>query len=421
MNARLPLEHIRIVDLTQAWAGSYATQILADMGADVIKIEARSRPDPWRGGYSASRGLSAYPADGPGERPYNRSFLANSVNRGKKGITLDLSTERGKAVFLKLVQIADVVTENFTPRVLGNLGLSYERLCEVRPNLILLSMPAYGLSGRYSPLSGIGGTIEPMSGNCWLLGEPGGPPQTSGVMYSDAVAGINGACAVLAALYHRQQTGRGCHVEVSQQEAMIAMLGEFFARGDPEQLDRQGNTDLQMAPHGIYPCADEEWLAVAVRNDEDWHRVLTACADTPGLDNMRFRTAAGRRQHRAELDALLESWTRARSARDAEAILLAMGVPAARVRRVDEAAHCPHLTARRFFLEDQHPEVPGRHRTAGIAARLSETPGQVRGPAPRLGEHSRYVLATYLGITDAEYEALVAAGITGDAPPEGVA
>jgi crotonobetainyl-CoA:carnitine CoA-transferase CaiB-like acyl-CoA transferase len=419
MTARRPLEHIRIVDLTQAWAGAYATQLLADLGADVIKVEARRRPDPWRGGFGASRGLPAYPLDGPGERPYNRSYLANSVNRNKRGITLDLAGPRGRELFLGLVRDADVVAENFTPRVLGNLGLGYEALRAVRPELILLSMPAYGLAGRYSAFPGIGGSVEPMSGNCWLLGEPGGEPQVSGVMYPDAVAGVNGASAVLTALQMRMATGRGCHVEVSQQESMIAITGQFYARGGLEALGRQGNADPTMAPHGIYRCAPGEdgwaWLALAVRDDADWERLL-GVVDVAGLRDERFAAAAGRLAARDELDRLIEGWTSARSEADAEAALLAAGVPAARVRRTDAASACPQMTARGFFVEDRHPEA-GIHRTAGIAVRLAETPGRVTRPAPRHGEHSREVLARYLGVTDAEYEELVATGITGEGPP----
>lgn len=418
MTDRLPLEHIRIVDLTQAWAGAYATQLLADLGADVIKIEARRRPDPWRGGFQGSRGLQAYPADGPGERPYNRSYLANSVNRNKWGITLDLTTERGKELFLALVKDADVVAENFTPRVLGNLGLEYERLCAVRPGLILLSMPAYGLHGRYSAFPGIGGSVEPMSGNSWLLGEPGGEPQTSGAMYPDAIAGINGASAVLTALYQRDQTGRGCHVEVSQQESMIAMLGAFFARGDLGDGGPTGNTDPAMAPHGIYRCADGEWLAVAVRNDDDWRRLREVCPQVAAVQDDRFETTAGRLAHRHAVDALLQDWAMTCSAPEAETMLLAAGVPAAKVRRTGEAAQCPQMNARGFFVEDRHPEVAGARRTAGIAVRLLETPGRVTRPSPRLGEHSREVLARYLDVPDDEYAALVAAGITGEGPPD---
>lgn len=417
MTTRLPLEHVRIVDLTQAWAGAYATQLLADLGAEVIKIEARRRPDPWRGGFGASRGLPAYPADGPGERPYNRSYLANSVNRGKLGITLDLADARGRELFLGLVREADVVAENFTPRVLGNLGLGYERLREVRPELILLSMPAYGLSGPYSAYPGIGGTVEPMSGNCWLLGEPGGPPQTTGVMYPDAVAGVNGAAAVLTALYRRGQTGRGSHVEVSQQEAMMAMLGEFFARGESHACVPAGNRHHRIAPHGIYRCAENEWLALAVRDDADWRALLAACPELAESAEPRWSTGADRIEQAEALDRWLEAWTVNRDAAEMEALLTAAGVPVARVRRVDEVARCPQLAARSFFVDECHPEVPGRHRTAGIAVRLHETPGRVGRPAPRHGEHSRAVLARYLGISDSEYEALAAAEITGEGPP----
>lgn len=409
---RLPLEHVRIVDLTQAWAGTYATQLLADMGAQVIKIESRTRLDPWRGTF----GTVAQEGEGP---PYNRSYLHNSVNRNKLGITLDLATTRGRELFLGLVRDCDVVAENFTPRVLKNFGLGYERLEAERPGVILLSMPAFGLTGPYSEFPGIGGTVEPMGGNSWLLGEPGGEPQASGVMYADAVAGLNGAAAVLTALYQRSVSGRGCHLEVSQQESMIAMLGEFYAGADLAGLSRLGNADLELAPHEIYRCRDDDsWVAIAVRDDDQWRRLREVCRDVTALQDGRFDTAAARYAARADLDALLEGWTVRRSAAEVESILNDVGIPAARVRSVSELSECPQLAARDFFVTVEQPEV-GRQRTAGIAARLSRTPGSVRLPAPRHGEHSREVLRDLLGLDDAALDELEAAGITGEGPPPG--
>lgn len=350
-----PLTGIVIADLTQAWAGTYATQLLADLGATVIKIESRRRLDPWRGAYKATHGIPGYPLDGPGERPYNRNFLHNSVNRNKLGITLDLSSEEGKRLFIGLVKKADVVTENFTPRVMPNFGLGYEELREANPRVILLSMPAYGLDGPYSDYPGIGGTMEPMSGNTSLLGEPGGRPYNSGVMYADAVAGLHGAAAVLAALQRRTRKGEGCHMEVAQHETTLSLTAPFYVRTGWEAPF--GNGDFDTAPHEIVRESDGTWLARA-------------------------------------------------------------GTETAPVREVAEVLDCEQLAAREFFLDIEQPEV-GQQRMAGISPRLSRTPGSVSRPAPRHGEHSRQVLQEMLGIDALEYERLEQAGITGSGPPPG--
>jgi crotonobetainyl-CoA:carnitine CoA-transferase CaiB-like acyl-CoA transferase len=417
----LPLQDVRILDLTQAWAGSYALQILGDLGAEVIKVESRSRPDPWRGGFGASRGLPCYPLDGPGERPYNRSYLANSVNRNKLGITLDLSSSDGKRLFLDLAQTADVVTENFTPRVLGNLGIGYDVLSNIKPGIILLSMPAFGLSGQYRDFPGIGGTIEPMSSNAWLLGELAGKPQVSGVMYPDAVAGLNGAAAVLSALYNRTKTGNGCHMEVSQHESMIAMLGGFFDSEDLESLDRQGNRDCVLAPHGIFRCrGEDQWVAVAIRNATDWD-ALAACLGDARLASSELRDTARRRAAEDEIERIIGEWTATRSSFAAEAELLSHGIPAARVRSIADVVNCPQLNVTGYLQLVEQPEGIPPAPMPGIIARLSKTPGAVRMSPARHGEHSRDVLSRLLGMGDAELDDLTDRGIIGSGPPPEVA
>lgn len=416
---RLPLQHVRILDLTQAWAGSYALQLLGDLGAEVIKVESRSRPDPWRGGFAGSRGLPCYPLDGPGERPYNRSYLANSVNRNKLGITLDLSSAEGKALFLDLARTADVVTENFTPRVLGNLGIGYDVLNTVRPEVILLSMPAFGLSGRYHDFPGIGGTVEPMAANASLLGEPHGKPQVSGVMYPDAVAGLNGAAAVLAALHNRDRTGRGCHVEVSQHESMIAMLGEFFEDDSLRSLERIGNRDRDLIPNGIFRClGDDEWVAVSVRHEGDW-TALIECLGDPRLQDPRFRAVAARRAAEDQIERAIGEWTAGRTAPEVESVLTSLGVPAARVRSIADVLRCPQLNESGYLQPVDQPEGIAPAPMPGIIARLTETPGQVRLPAVGHGEHSREVLSRLLGVSDDVLDDLDARGIIGSGPPPG--
>ncbi|MBA4181762.1 MAG: hypothetical protein C0506_14325 [Anaerolinea sp.] len=417
--SRMPLEHIRIIDLTQAWAGSYALQLLADFGAEVIKVESRSRPDPWRGGFEASRGLPCYPVDGPGERPYNRSYLANSVNRNKFGITLDLATAEGKSMFLELVKSADAVTENFTPRVLHNLGIDYDALRKMQPSIILLSMPAFGLSGPYREYPGIGGTIEPMSGNAWLLGEHGGEPQVSGVMYPDAVAGLNGASALLAALVARDATGSGCHVEVSQHEAMIAMLGEFFTHGGLEALGPRGNRDLELVPNGVFRAlGEDEWVAITVRHTIDWER-LVECIGDPLLRAPALRSRDERRRREDEIEAAITAWTSARPASEMEQELVRAGLPAARVRNFSDVLACRQLAASGYLAMTAQPEGIAPAPTPGIIANLKRTPGRIRLPAAGHGEHSSSVLGRLLGLDTETLSDLEARGVIGAGPPPG--
>ena len=410
-----PLAGIRIVDLGQAWAGAYASQILGDLGAEVLKIESRVRPDPWRGGLAAyQRGTGE-----PGNRPYNRNSLTNSVCRNKLGLTLDLGHPRGREVFRRLVASADVVLENFTPRVMANFGLDFDNLAEVRPDVIMLSMPAYGDSGPYKDYPGIGGTIEPMSGNSALLGAADGPAINSGVMYSDAVAGLNGALAVLLALHARERGAGAQYLNLSQHEAMITLLGGLLLEAQQQgRAQRWGDGHPLHVPSGQFRCADGRYLALAVEHDDDWPAFARAAGHPDLSADVRFATLAGRRAHEQQLRELMTAWAAARTAEEAEAALVAAGLPAAVVRDIAGAAGCPHLAARGMFTSVPHSEL-GSFTTAAAPWRLSETPGTIRLGPPCLGEHSRLILEEIAGLSPSEVDELIAMGVTGDEPPEG--
>lgn len=413
---RLPLSHIRVAALTQAWAGAYATRLLADMGAEVIQLEALDRPDPWRGGYPP-RLSGTYPGGAPGERPYDRNAAYNSVNTGKKGITLDLNHDEARNALLDLVSASDVVAENFSPRVLGNLGIGYEALREANPSIVLLRMPAYGATGPYSAYMGNGGSIEPMSGITSLLGYAGGPPLNSGVMHTDAFAGMMAASAVMTALHHRARTGRGQVIDLSQQETSIGLIADrVMGRSiGVDSLERRGNRSDLMAPHNYYRCAgDDSWVAIAIRSDGEWREL----ADAMGNSELgaRFRDLDARRRNVAELDRIISDWTRDRDAYEVAELLQARGIPAAPVLKATELPDNPQLRAREFIETLEHPET-GLQRYAGVAWRLSRTPGRLGGPAPGIGRHSAEVLRKYLAIPDADIERMVARGITGDTPP----
>ncbi|TAK29461.1 MAG: CoA transferase [Chloroflexota bacterium] len=416
---RMALEHIRIIDLCQAWSGAYATQILADLGAEVIKVEARQRPDPWRCAVNGSLRYQlarSFADNEPGERQHNRSYLANSVNRNKSSLTLDLTRERGREIFRELVRSADVVTENFTPRVMGNFDLDFAALKKLRPQLIMLSMPAFGGTGPYRELMGVGATIESMSGNSYLLGYEGGLPLMSGIMWSDPVASVMGAAAVLTALYHRERKGRGQHIDLSQQESMLSMIGYHVVAhsltGEAPQL--QENRDPLMVPHRNYQCqGKDQWVAIAARDDADWRHLCRTIDRADLTKDSRFATAAARLENRAVVDLIIEEWTKARPVAEVETALQTAGVPVGKVRSIPEIFACPQVKARRFFTSVDHPEV-GRRTTAGISVRLSRSPGKIRRAAPCLGADSADILRRYLGLSDEEIAKLVAEGITGE-------
>ena len=332
------------------------------------------------------------------------------------GITLDLTTEEGKGLFLELVAIADVVAENFATRVMANFGLDYPELKRVNPSIIMLRMPAFGLQGPYALYPGNGGTTEPMTGMTSLLGYKDGVPLSSGIMHTDAIGGEMGFAALLIALH---RTGQGQVIELSQQETAISFIGDkvvdYTMTGRVPQ--RQGNRDRWMSPHGNYRCQGEDsWVAISVRSDPEWQR-LCALMGLPKLaTDARFLHTPGRLENADTVDMLVEEWTRDKDAYSVMELLQGQGIPCAPVLKALEVLKNPQLRARRFFETVHHPEA-GTHQMAGMPWRLSRTPGRLRLPAPCLGEHSRRVLTEYLGLQEAELADLEQRGITGQDPP----
>ena len=413
-----PLAGMRGIVLTQAWAGTYCTELLAFMGADLIQIEVLQRPDAWRGSYDAP--LAGRMKDVPtAEHSWNCNFLYNSVNLNKRCITLNLQHPDGMTTFKQLLPLADFVVENFSPRVLGNLGIDYEAMCEIKPDVILCSLSAYGHSGPWANIPGIGGTIEPTSGMSALLGYPDRGPMNSGQMYPDAVAGLNGFAALMTALRHRQQTGEGQYIDLSMQEANLVFVGdaalEYLRSG--KQRPRRGNRHPRWAPHGIYPCAGaEHWLAISCEADEQW-AALKKILDNPALEAAEFDTLAGRKSSEDALDAAIAATTKGRERDELVVALIGAGVIAAPVLDAVEVAADAALRARNVIAEVTHPEA-GTWPQSGIPWHFSAVPNPGLRPAPRLGEHSAEVLAELLGTTEAEYESLVSAGVSGTEPPK---
>ena len=288
------------------------------MGAEVIQVESLNRIDPWRGGYPP-RLSGTYPDRDPGERPFDRNAAYNSVNTGKKAITLDLNHPEAMNAFLELVSISDIVAENFSGRVLPNLGLEYPALRSVNPSVILLRMPAYGVSGPYANYMGNGGTIEPMSGITSLLGYEGGPPMNSGVMHTDPFAGLMGMAGLMIALHHRSRTGRGQEIDLSQQETSISLIPDHIMAYSMsgEAPRRRGNRSDMMAPHNNYRCQGEDsWVAIAVRSKDEWVRFCEAIARPKLSSDPRFHDLPARLANIAQLDHIVSEWTRDKNAYD---------------------------------------------------------------------------------------------------------
>lgn len=403
--------------LTQAWAGSFCTEILGFLGADIVQVEVRKRLDSWRGTFDAPlpERLMAVPT---AEHPWNCNPLYNSVNLGKRCLTLDLQEPEGQSLFLDLLPRADFVAENFSPRVLGNLGLDYEALRAVRPDIILCSLSAYGNSGPWANIPGIGGTIEPTSGMSALLGYRDGPPMNSGQMYPDAAAGFNGAAAIVAALRHRDRTGEGQYIDLSMQEANLAFVGEaaleYTALG--RQRPRMGNRHTTFAPHGIFPCSGHDrWIAIACETETQWNAFDRVVGRGWGA-GVRFGTLAARKANEDLLEAEIAGWTRLQE-RDALATaLVAEGVVAAPVLDAFEVAADQGLRARGVVVEVEHAEA-GRWPQVASPFHFGRTPGPSPRPAPRLGEHSREILQEWLAMPVERYDDLVVRGITGEGPP----
>ena len=413
-----PLSDLRAIVLTQAWAGSFATELLGLLGADVIQIEARKRPDSWRAGYESPMPveLRTLPS---ARNAWNCSGLYNAVNLNKRAITLDLSQADGLRLLTELIPLADIVAENFTPRVMGNLGLEYDSLRALRPDLILLSLSAYGASGPWRDVPGIGGTIEPTSGMSGLTGYSDGPPMNSGSMLPDAIAGYYGLAALMTALHHRDVTGEGQYIDLSMMEANFTAVGDaslaFASTG--RVRGRCGNRHPSHAPHGIFLALDGNWLALAAESDAQWLAICAIAGHEDWSNDPRFSDRDGRKTHEDELDALIGPWLAEESAAALEGRLLAAGVPAAVVADSSSVAEDPALRARAAVADVDHPEM-GSWAHPGFPFRFASGALAIKRAAPTLGQHSSEVLAELLGVEGDEYARLVQEGITGETPPD---
>ncbi len=402
---RLPLEGVRIADLSMMWAGPFATRLLAEMGAEIIKIES---PRAW------DNVRTLLPQPGATE-PWNTSFYFNDYNRDKKSLTLDLAQPRGRELFLELVTRCDCVIENYRADVLDKLGIGWETLRKARPDVILVSMAGFGKTGPEKGLVGFGPIIEQMAGMASQTGYgDDGIPYKTGISYGDPIGGIAAAGAVALALIARKRTGRGAWLDLAQRETMAQMIGPAFAAASlrGESPTHRGNRDPRFAPQGVYRCAGpDHWVAISARDDREWW-ALCAALGAPELESLELPERVARHD---ELDRRIEAFTAKLLPREAAESLQRAGVSAAPVLDCNAIHHDPHLAARGSWVELPHPKTKSWKQPAS-AWRLVEAKPLPRRHAPLFGEHNREILCGLLGLPASELESLAAAGIIGDAP-----
>jgi crotonobetainyl-CoA:carnitine CoA-transferase CaiB-like acyl-CoA transferase len=425
MTERKPIEGIRILDLSRVWAGPLATRMLADVGAEVILIEA---PTGRAGGKEAlermkqmrqaGRHFPYYPDGDPGDQPWNRMGMYNDFSRNKLGMTLDLRYPEGQDIFKRLVAISDVVVENYTPRVMANFGLGYEALREVNPAIIMISMPGYGNTGPYRDYPAFGTSVEQHAGFSSLIGYADSGPYRTQSTYCDPLVAVNAAGAVMLALWHRRCTGKGQYIELAHIEASVCLLGEpVMDHGmNGRRPQRLGNRHPHMAPHGAYRCrGDDAWLSIAVATDEEWQAMVLALGNPAWAAEERFAGQLGRWHNQDELDKLISGWTALQDHHEAMRLLQRHGVTAAAVLNARELMEDPHLRERGYFVTAAHPQA-GTHDYPGLPLRFSGKQLSTDRPSPCIGQHSRQVLRELLGMSEEEIESLVEADVTGDGP-----
>ena len=393
-----PLEGIRVLDLSWIVSGPYCTMVLADQGAEVIKVERPGVGDGARGTGPFVDGESTY-------------FM--SLNRNKQSVTLDLTRPRGKALFLDLVDHADAVVENFTPGTMTRLGLDYPALRERNPGLIYCAISGFGATGPYADRPALDVIVQAMGGIMSITGEPGGGPVRVGVSVGDIVAGLFAATGLLAALHERAESGQGQLLDLSMLDCQVALLenafGRYFATGEtPTAL---GTRHPSATPFQAFATRDG-WLVVAIfgGSTTQWPLFCAAIGHPELMDDPRYQTSWDRTQHIEVLEPIISAALSQRTTAEWLDELVPMGVPCGPVNRVDQVAADPQVAAREMLVERPHARL-GTWTYVNTPVRLSRTPGELRADPPALGEHTAEVLGRLLGVPGEEVEALRRDGV----------
>ncbi|MDG2308584.1 MAG: CoA transferase [Candidatus Binatia bacterium] len=409
----LPFAGLRVLDMTNWWAGPAGTHVLASLGADVIHVESARRPD----GVRYTGGI----LKGTVEEWWECSAFFLAADSNKRDLCIDLSGDRGKEVIERLAAKCDLLVENYSPRVLDGFGLGWERLQELNPRLSLVRMPAFGLDGPWRDNVGFAQTMDQISGLAWVTGHADDQPRIQRGP-CDPLAGMNAAFASMVALAERDHTGRGVHVECPMVEgalnAAAEQVIEYTAYGNVPQ--RMGNRSPMAAPQGIYPCRGhapelEQWLALSVASDEQWTALIRVLGDAPWTREAALASEPGRRAAHDRIDAELRTFFADRDLDSTVEELVAAGVPAGRVWDTRRGTDHPQLQARGFFETVTH-SVAGTHPTPTLPFRYESLERWIRTPAPTLGQNNREILCDLLGLSGEEYDALVEQDVIGTRP-----
>jgi crotonobetainyl-CoA:carnitine CoA-transferase CaiB-like acyl-CoA transferase len=425
-----PLQGVRVIDLNVVWAGPYATMLLADLGAEVVKVE---NIHVWqtlaRGGVAHPPKLppspdapGMYPNDDPGERPWNKAANCMNVLRNKRSVTMDIRVPEGRKAFAELVQVSDVVYENNVTETMEKLGITYGYLRSLRPDIIYLRAPAFASTGPYRNRRAFGVHLEGVTGHTLLRTYPDLDPSTNTTIYAgDFFAGCHGAFAVMAALAYRRRTGKGQLIELPQVETAAGMLAQFMMDYALNRRLHQsiGNRDIHgAAPCGVYPCTGEDrWLALTVCDDAQWQALCEVLGAEALAADARFATAEGRRAHEDPLDAALPAFTREHDVWELARALQARGVAAGPVLNNADAFEDEHLRVRSMF-QRCYQEDTGEVDWIGSYIHTDDGPLPIRIPPVRFAEDNVSIYKDLLGYSDAVYDELLAQRHIGDKPDD---
>jgi crotonobetainyl-CoA:carnitine CoA-transferase CaiB-like acyl-CoA transferase len=433
MATKLPLHGVRVVDLTVVWAGPSATRFLGDWGAEVIRPEPLDvflpntrgmRARPLQAAIRPGTGYMNAPPDWEiGRRPWNRMPIFTSTARNKLSMTVNMSSDEGREILLRLVAKSDILVENYALETLQKLRLEYDDLKAVNPAIVMVRMPAYGLSGPYSAYRSYGQQLECALGHTMLRGQPEVDPSLRGDIWpADAAAGVGAAFAAVLALRHRRRTGQGQLVEFSQAEFFLPFLGQAFMDYslNGEVQETIGNRHPDASPHGCYPCSgSDRWIALAVQTDSQFLTLCRAMGEEHLGTDPRFLDTAARLKNQDELDSLVSDWTRTRDLFALFHLLQSEGIPCGPLLDERDAIADPQMVARGFFQPLTHAEF-GMHLYPGPMWKQQNSPNALRLPPVRLGEHNEYVYRKILGVSVEEYDRLVSEGHIGMDYPENI-
>ena len=411
---KLPLEGVRVLDLSYVFAVPYMAGLLSDLGAEVIKIEAPHKLDQTRG-----RAFGPYLDNDPAQDPWNRSGIFYVVNRGKRSLALDLGQEKGQEIFRDLVRKSDIVLENYTPRVMRKWGLNYDELKKIKPSLIMLSNTGYGSSGPWSAFPSQGTTLEATMGVTFYTGYEGDKPWKVGQSYPDFIACWAGMNALWAAIVHMRKNGQGQWIDCGMYQLGLSLIPEALLQKQLDGTDRPriGNEDLEHVPSNLYRASgNDQWIAITVDSDERWAK-LAALMGQPALaQDKRYATAAARRAHRLEVNTLVSAWTISREVTELTRLLQAQDIASGPVLNSKDLFINEHLQHRGFYERVEHPAPIGSRPIIGRPYRLRFRDAHIKKSGPRFGEDNDAILRDVLAMTPEQIAEIKANKVVCDLP-----